>query len=350
MAELAATAIGIAGVASVLQNLLQCYKDFIRARDFPKSLTTLMLQAALIDNSTRSWAEAVGLMDHSGAPLNTFLIERPTKTNAKLAARTLTHIQELMDDANETLNEYDFSEGPLALEDVGSRSARDEESESMRRRILQKLSRAKSRTIAHESSNMIRKRTAWSLVEKESLEKTLAEVTALLDRLNTDFKPKSLEAQLTVYQSSLQRFGIEKEEMQMIASMAVDKISQAVAAFAIEGDTAGITGSTFERIVLNKQATLHRGDYVAPGYAFSGREHLPLSNNLFKAIEGNDQAVISIGNQYGGKSPMEMMHERMMVSMAASSSISTASPPFQRSQEAESKIEVLEIEDRESQV
>ncbi|OBT75748.1 hypothetical protein VF21_05952 [Pseudogymnoascus sp. 05NY08] len=347
MAELAATALGIAGVASVLQNLLQCYKDFIRARDFPTSLTTLMLQATLIDNSTRSWAEAVGLIDRSGAPLDKFLIERPTEKNAKLAARTLAHIQELMKDANETLNEYHFAEEPLSLENTGSSFAKEEESESRRRKLFQKLSR-KTRTSTRESSNMVRSRVSWSLLDKEGLEKTLAEVTTLLDRLNTDFKPKNVETQMTVYQSSLESLGIEKEEMEMIAAMAVDKVSQAVTAFFMKGYATSTTGSTFERIVLNKQATLHLGDFVAPGYVISGKENLLSSSNLFKVIEGSDQTWISIGNQYGGMSPIEMMHGRMMAARGASSAMNTAWPPFESSHEAELKVELLGIESRTS--
>lgn len=97
----------------------------------------LMLQAALLDNSTRSWAEAVGLISDSGATLYKFLIERPTEKNAKLAARILTHIQELMNDANENLNEYHFSKETLAVEGVGRNSAKENENESMRREILQ---------------------------------------------------------------------------------------------------------------------------------------------------------------------------------------------------------------------
>ncbi|KFZ17263.1 hypothetical protein V501_01840 [Pseudogymnoascus sp. VKM F-4519 (FW-2642)] len=348
MAELAATALGIAGVASVLQNLLQCYKDFIRARDFPRNLTTLMLQATLIDNSTRSWAEAVGLMDHSGEPLDKFLIERPTAKNAKLAARTLTHIQDLMKDANETLNEYHFVEEPLALDNIGSRFAKEEESDSRGRKILQKLTRSTSRISTRESSNMVRRRVSWSLLDKESLEKTLAEVTTLLDRLNTDFKPKNPETQMMVYHSSLQSLGIGKEEMELIASVAVDKVSQSVAAFAMKGHSTCTTGSIFERIVLNQQATLHQGDFVAPDYVISGKEHLLSSSNSFKVIEGSGQTLITIGNQYGGMSPMEMIHGRMMAAMGASSAMNAAWPSFKSSHEAELKVELLGIESRKS--
>jgi hypothetical protein len=347
MAELAATALGIAGVASVLQNLLQCYKDFIRARDFPTSLTTLMLQATLIDNSTRSWAEAVGLMDHSGSPLDKFLIERPTEKNAKLAAQTLAHIQKLMKDANETLNEYHFAEEPLSLENTRSSLAKEEQSESRRRKLFQKLSRT-TRIGTRESSNMVRRRVSWSLLDKEGLEKALAEVTTLLDRLNTDFKPKNLETQMMVYQSSLESLGIEREEMEMIADIAVDKTSQAVTAFSMKGYATSATGSTFERIVLNKQASLNLGNFVAPDYVISGKEHLLSSNNLFKVIEGSDQTLICIGNQYGGMSPMEIMHGRMMAAMGASSAMNAAWPSFKSSHEVELKDELLGIETRKS--
>ncbi|KFY12299.1 hypothetical protein V492_03967 [Pseudogymnoascus sp. VKM F-4246] len=326
MAEVAATALGIAGVAAVLQNLLQCYKDFARARDFPSDLTTLMLQASLLGNSTRSWAEAVGLIDHSGAPLNTFLIEHPTEKNAILAARTLSHIRELMNDANSILNQYHIGEWPLAANGVGKSPTKEEGNESRRRKILQKLSGTTSRTRKFESSNMIRRRVAWSLLDKEGLEKKLSEITTLLDRLNTDFKPMNPEIQIMLYHSSLQGMGIETEEMEIIAGVAVDKMSQSVAEFAHE---ARPTGSTFERIILNRQATLHQGDFVAPDYVTSGQEKSISSNNLFKVIEGSDQALISIGNQYGGKSPMEMINERMIAAINASPAMNTARPSYE---------------------
>lgn len=348
MAELAASVLGIAGVASVLQNLLQCYKDFLRARDFPQSLTTLMLRATLLENSTRSWAEAVGLMDHSGAPLNMFLIEHPTKENAQLAAQTLSHIQRLMNNANETLNEYNFAEEPRALAHIRSSFAKEEESDSRRRKILQKFSRAIPRTSSHESSRIVRRRVSWSLLDEERLEKTLSEVTVLLDRLNTDFKPKDPETQMTGYQSSLQSLGIEKEEMQIIATMAVDKVSRAVAALSTKGYATGATGSTVDKIVLNEQAALYQGDSVAPGYVISGKEHLLSSNNVIKVIEGNGQSLVCIGNQYGGRSPMEMMHERILAAMGGSSPMNIAWPAFKDSHEAGLKIGMLGIESQKS--
>lgn len=347
MAELAATVLGIAGVASVLQNLLQCYKDFVTARDFPESFTTLMLRAALLENSTRSWAEAVGLMDHSGAPLETFLIECPTEKNVRLAARTLTRIEELMKYANKTLNEYHFGGEPLPPEILKSSFSKDEEKDSRRRKIFQKLSRA-TRTSPYESSNMVRRRISWSLLDKEDLETTLADVTMLLDRLNNDFKPKSLETQIKVYLSSLQGLGIEAEEMQLIAGVAVDKVSQSVAALAIEGHGTGTTGSTFERIVLDKQAMLHVGDNVAQGFVLEGGGLLPSSKNLFKAIEGSDQSLICIGNQYGGKSPVEIMYERMMGTMGASAAMNSAWPSSKSSHGTGLEVGVLGIESHES--
>lgn len=79
----------------------------------------------------------------------------------------------------------------------------------------------------------------------------MAEVTTLLDCLNTDFKPKSPELQMTVYHSALRNLSIYEEEMQVIASVAVDKASQSVAASSIEGQAACMAESIFERIVLN---------------------------------------------------------------------------------------------------
>lgn len=324
MAEVAATAIGIAGVVSVLQNLLQFYKDFTTARDFPRSLTTLMLQAALIDNSTRSWAEAVGLIDHSGAPLNTFLINHPTENNAKLAARTLAHIQEIMSGAIKALERYQSGPEVPAREDVQSNSAKEEENDTRRRKILRKLSKAHLCTRTQEGPSMGLRRVTWAFLDKESLEKKLAEVTTLLDRLNTDFRPKNPEMQMMVYHSSLQGLGIENEDMQILASLAVDKVSRSVAAFIMKGQAAGTTGSIFERIVLNNQAMLHQGNFVAPDYVISGAENLLASKNTFKIIEGSDQCLISIGNQYGGKSSMEMMHERMAAAMTASLAMETS--------------------------
>lgn len=232
----------------------------------------------------------------------------------------------------------------VAATSIGSSSAKEIETESRLRKILQKFPRG----ITHESSNMVRRRVAWSLLDKEILEKKLAEVTTLLDRLNTDFKPKSPQIQMMAYHSSLQGLGIEKEEIQLIASVALDKVSQSVAASAMKEQVTGTTGSTFERIVLNKQAALHQGDFVAPDYVIRGEEHLLSSKNLFKVIEGSDQTLINIGNQYGGRSPMEMTHERMMAAMDAPPAMNTTKPPFKRPQEAGLNVEVSEVESRKS--
>ncbi|KAI3335867.1 hypothetical protein F4824DRAFT_500354 [Ustulina deusta] len=43
MAETAATIVGIAGIVGVLQNLLQCYRDFLTARDFGDDFAILQV-------------------------------------------------------------------------------------------------------------------------------------------------------------------------------------------------------------------------------------------------------------------------------------------------------------------
>lgn len=48
MAETAATIVGIAGIVGVLQNLLQCYRDFLTARDFGDDFAILQVRAALL--------------------------------------------------------------------------------------------------------------------------------------------------------------------------------------------------------------------------------------------------------------------------------------------------------------
>ncbi|OBT68963.1 hypothetical protein VE03_01401 [Pseudogymnoascus sp. 23342-1-I1] len=348
MAEVAATAIGIAGLVSVLQNLLQCYKVFAKGRDFPRDLTTLMLQAALIDNSTRSWAEAVGLIDRSETPGNSFLIKNP-KENAVLAIATLKHMEQLMIDANKTLDEYNFSEEPLAPEEVGSSLAKEEASDN-KRKVLQKLSRVASRISLQESPNMARKRMAWSLGGKESLEKKLGAVTKLLDHLNTDFKPINPDIQMRIYRSSLEGLGIEQEEMVLIARVAVaqvefDQVSRKFAASVIDRQ-ATTTSNTFDRIKLTNQAMLNRGDFVDSGYVSTGGEPRGSSKNVFKVIEGGDQTMIIIGNQYGGKSPMEIAQERMRAAMELSA-MNTARP---QTEKAGSKVEVSELESLRSQL
>ena len=76
MAETAATASGIAGLMGVLQDLLQCYKDFLTARDFVDDFTVCQLRAALLENSTATWAIAVGRQYENGEPRNEFLVHQ----------------------------------------------------------------------------------------------------------------------------------------------------------------------------------------------------------------------------------------------------------------------------------
>ena len=69
---------------------------------------------------------------------------------------------------------------------------------------------------------------------------------------------------------------------------------------------------------------------MAPDSVISGAENPLASKNTFKIPEGSDQTLISIGDQYGGKnggkSSMEMMHERM-AAMTASLAMNTSEPP-----------------------
>ena len=66
MAETAATAIGIAGAVSVLQSLLQCYKDFLVARDFGRDYETRIVRLDLLQLSVKNWGD-------SGRPYRRFM-------------------------------------------------------------------------------------------------------------------------------------------------------------------------------------------------------------------------------------------------------------------------------------
>ncbi|KAJ6783957.1 hypothetical protein PWT90_05656 [Aphanocladium album] len=82
MAEAAATAIGIAGTVGVPQNLLQCYKDFLTARDFGDDF----------------------------APGDKFLVHQPTEVRAALVQAVLDLISKQLDIANNKLNAYTTEE------------------------------------------------------------------------------------------------------------------------------------------------------------------------------------------------------------------------------------------------
>jgi hypothetical protein len=66
MAEIAATVVGIAGVAGVLQSIVRGSKPILIARDFDSDFETREIVFKLLLNSLNTWEVSVGLTDLSG--------------------------------------------------------------------------------------------------------------------------------------------------------------------------------------------------------------------------------------------------------------------------------------------
>lgn len=106
MAEAVATAAGIGGLVGVLQSLLECYKDFLTARDFADDFAVCQLRAALLENSTTTWAVAVGLQHESGRPRNEFLVKPPTNKKIVLVQAALELIRNQLQTATQEVDTY----------------------------------------------------------------------------------------------------------------------------------------------------------------------------------------------------------------------------------------------------
>ncbi|RYP08518.1 hypothetical protein DL764_001849 [Monosporascus ibericus] len=325
MAETAATAIGITGIVGILQSLLQCYKDFLTARDFGDDYAILQLRAALLENSTTTWAIAVGLIDDSGAPCNKFLVARPTEENTRLVEATLGLIREKLDAANDELATYtsDESTSPdistvekTPCPPTGAVSPNDKPSKM--KRAANKLHRMVHRQHDEQHPGTL-KRTVWTLVDKARLEDALNKVTILVDRLNTDFAPVNQKQQLDKYCQDIKDLKLSEEELTEIRNTAGDRLSQRALKM-LENER--LTGNRFIGMNVTKEGTVNIGDHYDKDWKGESMTRQQGHNDLYENLSATDTAFISIGDHFGGKSPVQMRLQQLQAAAQAKSGAS----------------------------
>ncbi|SPJ74468.1 uncharacterized protein FTOL_04199 [Fusarium torulosum] len=308
MAETAATASGIAGLVGVLQSLLQCYKDFLTARDFGDDFAVCQLRAALLENSTVTWAIAVGLQNESGEPRNEFLVQRPTEARAKLVKTTLELIRKQLDTTNKELDAYtteEESSDDASGEEAHSSATEAEDKPSTMRRMANKLHRTVHRQHDAEHPGTL-KRTTWALVDKARLEATLGKATTLVDRLNTDFAPIDQKQQLEKYCEVVKELKLSDQELTNIGAAVGDQVFKTVVKM-LQHERA--TGDRFVGMKITKEGTVNIGDYYDKEWK-GDAERQPSKNDTFEEMSVTDTAFVNVGDNFGGKNPLQMRFEQ----------------------------------------
>ena len=310
MAETAATASGIAGLVGVLQSLLQCYKEFLTARDFVDDFAVCQLRAALLENSTITWAIAVGLQNENGEPRNEFLVHQPTDSRAKLVKAALELTRKQLDIANKEVDAYTTEEKFDGEEESGEHSSASEVDErpSKMRRMAMKLHRTVHRQHDAEHPGTM-KRTTWALIDKGRLEATLDKVTTLVDRLNTDFAPVDQKQQLEQYCGAVKKFQLSDQELTDIGAAVGDQVFKTVVKM-LQHERA--TGDRFVGMKVTKEGTVNIGDYYDKEWKGSS-QRLPSKNDTYEKMSVTDTAFVNIGDNFGGKNPIQMRFEQQEV-------------------------------------
>ncbi|KAI0401433.1 prion-inhibition and propagation-domain-containing protein [Xylaria palmicola] len=298
MAELAASVVGISGVVGVLQNLLQCYRDFLTARDFGDDYAYLKLRTALLENSTTTWGAAVGLIDEHGAPGNKFLVARPTEENARLVETTLRLIHERLEATNAQLATY-TSNTPVTQAPPAGAVALIDKPSSMTR-AADKLHRIVHRYRDEQHPGTLN-RTIWALVDKTRLDDNLNQATKLMDRLNADFAPVNQKLQLDRYCQEIKDLELDAEEVKAVRENARDQLSQRVLQM-LENER--LTGNRFQNMQFSGDGSVNVGDYYDKDWS-GGSIAVPQRNDTYDGVSVTDNAFLNVGNTYGGVSPFQ---------------------------------------------
>ncbi|WYZ43759.1 hypothetical protein EsH8_VII_000195 [Colletotrichum jinshuiense] len=309
-AETVATAVGISGIVSVLQSLLQCYKDFLTARDFGDDFAVCQLQAALLENSTVTWAIAVGLQHESGEPRNEFLIHKPTKERVALVRMALKLIRTQLEVANKGLDAYTTEGIPSSATDAESPNNKA----SKMTRIANKVHRTVHRQHDAEHPGTL-KRTTWALVDKAWLKATLDKVTTLVDRLNTDFAPVNQKQQLDQYCRVVKELKLSDEELRELGAAVGDQMFKTVVKM-LQHERA--TGDRFVGMKVTKEGTVNIGDYYDKDWK-GDIQRQPSQNNTFEEFSVTDTAFVNIGDNFGGKSPIQVRLQQQQAARQAES-------------------------------
>ena len=298
MAEVAATAIGIAGAVSVLQSLLQCYKDFHTAREYPDDFEFLQIEALLLHESTRRWAIAIGFINEDGSDLRQFKIAHPTQKNIQLIELALKKIKRELDRANEDLD--DTFDTPADAGD--DHLAGDGKTGSDPKGKLSKKAKAKLMELVHRPKDPqhpgLIKRVHWAAIGKERLEKYLDQVTKLRDNLESTFPPDNIGSLATSYTQDIKSLEMTEDDLMAIAQYATDKLSQQVLLL-VENERQ--TGHLFKNVDMSEGSRLQFGDEFAKDW--TGKDFVkPISSESHvDRLTLKGKARVLVGDTHGGK-------------------------------------------------
>lgn len=298
MAEVTATAIGIASAVSVLQSLLQCYKDFHTAREYPDDFEFLQVQALLLHESTRRWAITIGFINEDGSDLKQFKIAHPTQKNIELIERALKKIKKELGRANEDLN--DTLDIPASAEDAAP--ARDKKTGSTSERKLSRNAKAKLIDLVHRPKDpqhpgLIRQ-VHWAAIGKEQLEKYLDQVTKLRDNLENTFPPDNAKSLAIGYTQDIKSLEMTEDDRKALVQYATDLLSQQVLHL-VENERQ--TGNMFKNVDVSDDGSLQFGNEFAKDW--TGKDFLkPIgSESHVDRLNVKGKARVIVGDIFGGK-------------------------------------------------
>jgi hypothetical protein len=303
MAETAATAIGIAGAASVLQSVLQCYRDFLVARDFGRDYETRVVKLDLLQLSMKNWGLAIGLINQSGAAQNQFHVSQSTEENIQVVKRSITHIKRLFEDANNALDEYK-QESSTAAEANQSQETNQVAVEDKRwKAVSRKIHRTVHREHDQGHPGTI-KRGQWALLDKERIDKLIEDITTVVDRLRTDFPPVDKAQLQKLYHKELLNMGLTDEDLVMLKNVAKSKdtLLKEVADMAVKERQ---TGHLFKNFDTTNGSAVILGDF------FANEQQRSPGASSYTGIKTAAGSLTMAGNIYGGKNPLDTYIQKM---------------------------------------
>lgn len=315
MAETVATAAGIAGILGVLQSLLQCYKDFLVARDFADDFAICQMRAILLEKSTKTWALAVWLQHDSGEPRSECLIKEPTEENIFAVKTTLEMIRKLLQSVLQEIQAYtveQHAQGAAAKPKASaSGDSQGANSNNKKPATMARIAKKMHRTIHREHDVEhpgTMKRTTWALVDKGRLEGGLDDITKLVNQLHISFPPVDPKPQLDQYCETVKKLELNPEELKEISAASGDYLFKTIAKM-LENER--VTGIRFKGMKMSDDVTLNVGDYYATDWTGRAERQAAPRDDTFEELSVTGRALVNVGDQFGGKSLMQMRLEQM---------------------------------------
>ncbi|KAJ2996237.1 hypothetical protein NUW58_g1037 [Xylaria curta] len=134
-----------------------------------------------------------------------------------------------------------------------------------------------------------------------------------MDRLNADFAPVDQKRQHDRYCQGIKDLELAPEELKEVKNLARDQLSQTVLK-RLEEER--ITGNRFGQMQVTKDGTVNIGDYYEGNWT-GGSIAVSRGNDVYENVSVTDTAFVNIGNNFGGKSPVQIRLEQLQVSRQA---------------------------------